>query len=248
MATPEPPIHPTRLAGIRNYEYLCLAALLVILLVLFERGRGVVCLVPFLVGLGGIAARWRLALPMLLIALAFALSDQALVRWTASASWEPDPLTNWLLCAAVLGYTAGQQRLQGVARHLVAPDPGSPEASRDPLQQPGRRTDYVRELALFAGALVAWAGLAPIAWYLLPASDFGLFGGNVWRLVVLAWMLGLALVIANGVLTFAHRRWRTRDESAMFLQDLLWRQTRREQSRWFRWRAWARLRRERKGR
>ena len=60
-----------------------------------------------------------------------------------------------------------------------------------------------------------------------------------WRLGLLAWIMLGGPAIAMAVI--GHLGWRrvSRTEAAMFLQDGLWHETRREQRRINRWRAWA---------
>ena len=67
---------------------------------------------------------------------------------------------------------------------------------------------------------------------------------GAWRLFVLVWVFSLVLIPVTGVLAYLGQRRLTPEESALFLQDQLWRQTRREQARISRWLAWA-LRRRR---
>lgn len=248
MRNDNPP--PTRETTIRTYEYFSLGALLVVLLLLFERGCGLAGLVPFLVGLGGIAARWRLALPMLLLSLVFAITDQWLVSWTHASSWQHEGFGDWLLCAALLGYAAAQLRLQGVARSIVPPDPrlrGAQAAGAVDLKGPGRRADYFIELLILGTSLAVWAALAPLVWQQLPASGLSLgLPPRIGRLLVFAWLLVIGLVVVGSILAYLSRDQRSRQEAIVFLQDLFWRETRGEQRRLFRWLAWRRMRRDRR--
>ena len=63
---------------------------------------------------------------------------------------------------------------------------------------------------------------------------------------MLLWVFGLLLVLAAGAVAYLGQQRLTPEEAAMFLQDELWRQTRREQARLGRWLAWATLRRRRR--
>jgi hypothetical protein len=269
---------PTRDSVIRNYEHFSFAALLVVGLILVERGSGLLSLIPFLIGLGGIAGRWRAGVPLFLMAVAFAVTctNVRLFRRMFTGHWDVDPLTDWLLAAAVLGYAAAQCRLQGAAQSIVPADPRqSPKPTETSLQEPGRQADFVRELVLLGLALLIWAALAPRLWDGLPRVAGGVLPdpvwqalaplvserpsdelsapirdllARIWRLVLLTWLLVLGTIIFNGLLSFLNRHKRRPDEALMFIQDLLWRETRGEQRRLFRWLAWARLRRERRSR
>jgi hypothetical protein len=263
---------PTREAAIRNYEYFSFAALLVVVLILFERGSGLLwVMVPFLIGLGGIAGRWRLALPLFLLACTYAIAEGMQPVWL-QPRWRRDPFSDWLLAAAVLGYAAGQARLQGATRSILPPDPRQVSASsRELLEEPGRHTNYMLELAVLGLSLLVWAALAPWLFGQLPrAAQVAIpgaiwevlaphVGGNpptgnphidlqarVWRLVVLAWTLILGAITCRALLAFLARGRRRPEEALMFLQDSFWRDTRGEQRRLFRWLAWARLRAERR--
>src|SRR6202043_859664 len=61
MSTGETPPAPAPDMAVSSYSTLGLAALGVILLVLFEEGFGVYSLVPVLIGLIGVLTRWRAA-------------------------------------------------------------------------------------------------------------------------------------------------------------------------------------------
>jgi hypothetical protein len=260
---------PTRDAVIRNYEYFSFAALLTVVLILVERGSGLLSLIPFLMGLGGIAGTWRLGVPLFLVAVTFAVTctNVALFARMWTSYWEYDPLSDWLLCAAVLGYAAGQCRLQGATRSVLPrdPRPRSPSANTEP----GRQSDFTRELLVLALAVTIWAALAPLVWARLPglargalpepiwqelaplvepgyANAFRELLARIWHLVVLAWLLILGTIVFRGLLNLLSRQRRRPDEALMFLQDMFWRETRGEQRRVFRWLAWARLRRERR--
>jgi len=266
---------PTREAVIRNYEYFSFAALLTVGLILVERGSGLLSLIPFLIGLGGIAGRWRAGVPLFLVAVTFAITctNVRFFRRMFTGHWEFEALSDWILCAAVLGYTAAQCRLQGAARSVLPADPRVPPKSSSTeacLQEPGRQADFVSELLLLGMALLFWAALAPRLWNGLPrvagavlpdpvwqalAPWVSQFYGEdlahdllarVWRLVLLAWLLILGTIISSGLLTFLNRHRRQPDEALMFIQDMFWRETRGEQRYLFRWLPWVRLRGQRR--
>ncbi len=226
----------------RLYEILCLVCLVLLLLVLLDRGHGIWSLAPFLVGLGGLAGRWRLALPAFLLFLTSVLVGPALFGRRWSAIDEGDALGDFLLCAAVLGYVAGQYRLQGVARHMLPDDP----RIRKNKPAPKRSRSLIEgELPLLMMSVFLFAGLAPHLWEAIPDDSGGLgLAPRFWRLIVLAWILGLGLAL-HGALTVSHR-FATREEAVLFLQDVFWRETRREQRRLYRYLTWAKLRADRR--
>jgi hypothetical protein len=86
-------------------------------------------------------------------------------------------------------------------------------------------------------------------WDELPThwSEMGIAPAG-WRLVVLVWIVGVTVFVGAAVVgQLGRNRW-GRAEGILFLQDDLWRWTRREQRRLHGRLAWLRLRAERKGR
>jgi hypothetical protein len=62
-----------------------------------------------------------------------------------------------------------------------------------------------------------------------------------WQFGVLLWSVGLLLIALSGVLAYVGMTRRGPLEARLYLQDVLWKETRREQSRIARWMAWAAL-------
>jgi hypothetical protein len=177
---------------------------------------------------------------------------------------EEAPLLDVLLAVAFVGYTAAHYRLVSVTRHIFPVDrrrrvrqAGAGKRRRPSLgpvleqkRSPGLfRTDEAGPL-LFAA--VACACLAEFLWLWLSdrsvGSDLLEYSGfqqavpipdPLWRLFLLVWVFCLVLIPITGILAYLGQRRLTAEESALFLQDQLWRQTRREQSRLSRWLAWA---------
>ena len=97
-------------------------------------------------------------------------------------------------------------------------------------------------------SLPVWTALALMSWNRVGLQEAELdFSAHVWRGMLLVWLVGVGLVVASGLFGYLDwMRW-TRDEATMALQDMLWRETRREQGRLNRWLAWSRDRKERRG-
>jgi hypothetical protein len=64
----------------------------------------------------------------------------------------------------------------------------------------------------------------------------------VWQALLLLWAGGLGLALAASVLGYLGWSRATPEESRLYLQDQLWRETRAEQGEVNRWRVWARRR------
>src|SRR5438046_10750288 len=96
--------------GLSHYYVVCLVSLCVIWLVLLRRELPTtVSLFPVLVGILGMAVRWRLAPVILLATLAVCLKFES--AYQAPRAFRVSDL---ILCAATLAYVAGQFRVHGM--------------------------------------------------------------------------------------------------------------------------------------
>ena len=264
MSGTNPPDDPALHPAARNYLLMGLTALAVILLVLLRRGFGGWSFLPVLVGLAGAMLRWRVAPLLTLICLGGL--QFAMEGWTAALTHQPQglpvpsppfSLPDWILCGAALAYGASQYRLLSLTRATLPADRlyGAGFASRPARPEsggsaPGRSPDLVppSEVGWLILALPLWALLAQLVWKLLP-DELPLplatrsLSVNLWRGMVVAWILGAGLLAAGGLLAHAGRRRMSREEGLLILQDVLWRETGREQRRVNSWLAWARGRR-----
>ncbi len=104
-----------------------------------------------------------------------------------------------------------------------------------------------REIPFLVVSGLGWSLLAWLFWDWLaaqrPLVDFGLV---TWRLLILFWLLALGLLLTSALLAYLKQALASAESSLIYLQDQLWRQTRREQSRINRWLVGVRLRRQRK--
>jgi hypothetical protein len=235
--------------GVRRYAAVGLATLGVIGVVLLPRAGLTLALVPVLAGLGG--GLTRIGPVLLVLAVVVTLNAPPFFPVTS-----PRPLLDGLLCAAVLGYVAAHYRLQSILLDAFPPDPRRRAAPaprtgrfrlgsfRPPVVRQRRPAAWVTpsEAASLVYALPAWAALG---WLVLRAASGG---GNpgllpaVWQAIRLAWLLGSAWLITAAALAYYRDRCRPPDEAALFLQDELWAETRREQRRLNRWLVWQRRR------
>jgi hypothetical protein len=238
--------------GVTPYYVICLVSMSLIWLVLLKRALPTsATLFPILVGVLGIAARWRLAPVLLLATLAVCLKFESTYNLQKAFH-----VSDLILCTATLAYIAAQFRLQGLLDHIVPVDPRRREGP--PRWHVGLLTiryqpKVVREarspmlvnreevgMLILGSAL--WAGLAQVCWNLLPADRGNPgFPQPVWRAIVVAWIIGAGLYVVFGLLDYWSQRSMNGEEAALFLQDVLWKETRGEQRRLNRWHAWARL-------
>lgn len=241
----------------RNYALVASAALAVATLLMLVEGPGVWSLLPALIGAIGIALRWAIGPPLFLFALGLLTAfDNALsgMPWNHR---QPDTLPYDLsLAAAVLAFFAAHYRLCS-AYAALPPDKRrakEPKAARARGRWllptgPTRRTTargFGGELGRLLLSLPVFVLVAAQLWMMLeqessPEPRAGLSAGG-WRLIVAAWVLAVALVVASALLGYLSRATAGREESLLYLQDQLWTATRGEQRRVARWLAWARLR------
>jgi hypothetical protein len=250
----DPKSAPWQTPGLSHYYVVCLASVGLIWLVLLRRELPTsATLFPVLVGLLGIAVRWRLAPVILLATLAVCLKFESINEPPRTFR-----VSDLILCAATLTYVSGQFRLQGMLDHIAPMDLRrregpprwhvgllsiryQPEVVRE-KRAPSLVTREEIGMLILGSAL--WAGLAQIIWNLLPLEKENPgFPVSVWRAIMLAWILAAVLYVLFGLLGYLSQRMMTVEESTLFLQDVLWKETRGEQRRLNRWSAWARQRR-----
>jgi hypothetical protein len=250
-AQPAPPF-------LNVYAVVCLAALAVVFFLETQRGWRLTTPLLLAVGLAGVLARVRLGPILLLVMLAagelFEQQRYGGLGWPRALRPQPLRVADVVRCGAALLYVAAQYRLQALTRHVFPLDPHR----REPV--PGRpgKTRVVRlkrspglataeEAALLLLTAVVAALVAHALWQVL-ARQWRILGlpHQVGRLLLLGWVLAVGAFVTAALLGHWRARQMTAAEGELFLQETLWRETRREQRRLNRWLAWAELRRQRK--
>jgi hypothetical protein len=275
MSTPDEAPRPAPNAR-SDYDLLCVTALMLLLLALVMQRMGAWSLFPVVLGAAALFFRWRmgpilvvLAVVLLVLARSEGLDPYQLLlavigtaeRWLLGGRSprlmrgfrppEPSALASFALAVGVLAYCAGHYRLQGLLVRLFPPDPrrrpATPTAAREAEHRRPAHLVTLREVAALVLAVPALAGLAVALWSWVrdrePPLDFEEWGGQA---LVLLWVVGGGTLVVAGLLRYLAQRRLTPDEAAMYLQDQMWRETRREQRRLNRWLAWAWLRRRRR--
>jgi hypothetical protein len=171
--------------------------------------------------------------------------------------WQDDNvLLDLVLAMAVLAYTVAHYRVLSLVSHAFPPDPRrrerppTPPASRRPpaprvVEQPrSAKTVHPRELVTLLAALPLWAGLAYLWWDRVTEDQGSLARqtADLWLAIVAVWSIGLVVAGVTVLLRYLGQLQTTVAENQLFLQDQVWRETRREQSRLNRWLVWARRR------
>jgi hypothetical protein len=234
---------------------------------LMENGRlPVGALVVAALGAVALVARWSAGPPLLVLALIVTETLHRLPRMRYSLSYRDDVLLmDGVLAAAVIGFSAALYRLVALTRTIMyvdrRPQPRMQRAEgRRPVDDGRRPRPLGQATPLEAGLLTAAAAIAAAAvmavWMAAdsigpPAlwvqsyldSDRGAAGSrSAWPWTLTPWVLGAAALAAAFAAAYFGWRGATWEEARVYLQDLVWRETRRDQTRVNRWMTWRRLR------
>lgn len=238
-------------AAERNYLFLALTALVILLLLLLRRGLGGWSLLPVLMGLAGVTLRWRAAPLLVLGFMAGLIYANEPVGLRRSIGTGPNVL-DWVMAGAMLAYFAAHYRLQSLTLGIFPAD-----RRREVLNPPANEsavTGRARSAGMVAPAEIGWlvltlplyVALAQGYWLMMPTERVeNRLPPQAWRGITLIWGLGLVLFGAAALLGYLGRRGQSAREARVYLQDVLWQETRREQRRLERWRQWLRTRQRR---
>jgi hypothetical protein len=174
-------------------------------------------------------------------------------------------LMDLLLCVSLLVYSASYYRLMSLVGQIFPADPRqrkrpwwtftgllTPVVDRKatgerPFERRSPAAVLPRELPFVVVAGVVWSLAAMLFWGLLTRLPvLPGFPEHWWRVLLLFWLSVLGLWATSAVLAYVNQTHGSTEENLLYLQDQLWRQTRREQSRLNRWLVWARLRQQRR--
>lgn len=246
-------------SGERDYTLLAVAGLLVIVVVLVDERVGWWALMPLTGGLLGILVPGSVGVPFVLLSIVVMLALRGWFQWHVFGPPEdPSPLAVAFFAVGVMAYVAGHTRLLAIKRHAVPPDTRRAKEPRgDRVEgrwllpaEPTRRTALPSgEIAVLAASVPAFVLVAYLLWLRVALEPTPLLLDvplQVWRILIIVWagMIGLAVVYT--LTSYLRRSLASPEESLMYLQDQLWAATRSEQRRINSWRAWARLRGERR--
>lgn len=249
--------------AVQQYMILCLVSLLSLTVILVQRGLDWWSLFPLLIGVLTFLANWSLGPPILLLFVAILV-----VAATPWWRWQrPSPLLDLGLCASLVIYMLAQYRLLGLTARIFPNDPHRPpgvgtrtppEVTRPeeltrrhprhwPVQRRSPDLSGVGECILMMLSAGLWMTAAFVIFvYISDIKPRQGFNPQLWQLLLLTWVGTLMVGFAAAFMTY--QRWRTASpqESQLYLQDQLWRQTRKDQNRIQRWLRWARLRGQRR--
>jgi hypothetical protein len=174
--------------AVRNYFFLCVCGLLVLLLGLLAHGHEGWSLFPIAVGLATLVVRWRVGPLLLLFAVVMVLEGRpfaAFLHWGVG-SQELAPYAYWtgprllllpevLICAGVLIFVAARSRLQCLVDDIFPREPSIPppfrKGQRGPAALRGQKRSAASvtpaEILLLLATMPLWVGLALVAYPLL---------------------------------------------------------------------------------
>lgn len=242
----------------KYYQVFCAVALAMIFAVKAMDGITGATLLA-LVGVWGVLSKLRLA-PILLLGMI------ALLELGRNYAWgnmggpifrprSPLQVPDILLSVSVLGYVVGHYRLQSLVLNVLPLDPRQrtgpprwyvwPPTWHSGIQPTLRSGNLVtaREIGVLVIVLPLAAMIAQAVWAALaPPRPVFDFSPAVSRMLLLAWSLVPAVLCAAVIMSLWRRRHMGPEAAALYLQDVLWAETRREQRRLWRWAAWRRLR------
>jgi hypothetical protein len=260
MATP-PPADPAQAAAVRLYTVISLMALLVLLLVLLEKGMGEWSLLPVALGCMALLLHLGFGPPMVLLALIWLLLSEGLgfdpfrltfsLRGRSASEMGDLDLGDIALSAAVLIFSVGFYRMQSLVHHLFPIDSrrrhrgsaaGVPPIDGHLEKRSVASVEPV-EFPWLVGAGFAWSLAAWAFWqWLMGQQPLWGFDLTLWRTLILFWLVSTGLLLTTALLGYLTQIGAGPEGNAVYLQDQLWQQTRGEQSRINRWLVWARLR------
>lgn len=206
-----------------------------------------------LVGMGALVTR-RPAAPLLFlllfaaVQLTFAASRPlVLVNLEARRLFAPADL---MLAAGALIFLGSTYRLHGLQIHIVPPDtrllpmrgPGRPAPPLPPKAR-AERGLRAEELAafLFAVPFFVLAGQAIGQLLQRPVNVLG-FKPSFVRVALVVWFAVVGLVGGGALFSYWRRAQADVETAQLFLQEVVWRQLRRESNRLARWLAWGKRR------
>lgn len=246
----------------RFYVASVAGSLLVVALVFVERGLGGAAFLLLALGGIGLYTRYRTVPPVVLLFVAVVLVARTqghdlvsgfyklVFPWTRVRTffddYRPDPLLDAFVALLLLVYLQGQYRLVGLLTQALPAEGYGGGERRKPVPRELPEGDTGEGLGGVAQLVVVLV-VAIFSWVAVsvsrPPVDLAI---ELWRGLVLAWALGAALLLATTAVRMAFWYAAPKDVHEVFLQDVLWRETRKEQARIDRWVMHARLKAQRK--
>jgi hypothetical protein len=252
--------------GVRNYPFASLAGLVLVFVVMFQRGADVGGLLVVMIGVAGLVLRWTVAPGVfILILVYFIVFPYGIPEMGYASRYEIEDnrfnFSDLLLAGAALVYLACQYRVFGLTQQAMPHEMKFPRKSDKPYRRPPAaitQTEIPRFLYLTAGVVFAgqflwliFTSLEVDAERTIPLriaeSQRSLFGRGdqmlspgATRFVLITGTLFFGTLLARLVFGYWRLRTMRADEANALLLDTGWVETRREYVRlnvWKRWRV-----------
>jgi hypothetical protein len=256
MTDPKPD-RPSVFARLRepaalNYLVMTGAGLLVYGMVMLGRGNDAGALLALLIAIPGVLARWTAAPVLILFLTTYLVIDPGFLSVisyvSGSGFFVPRSgtrlnLEDALLAASLLAYVIGHFRLTSLIHQGMVDEPTARQA-RDPLNPPKRPAATVgpeelpRTLVVAAGSVIVGGAAWVLVTLVEQAGRPAVFTPGTARFLIVAWVTGLALLVASAALVYLRSARMTRREAALVLRDEFFQENRRETDRLQRWRKW----------
>jgi len=233
---------------VSDYSILALAGLLIISVILFRDGNGLLAFLPLILGLIGLIFKGTLSPSFILLLAALLLLFQGKLRGgpTRSAG-QFDGLTNFIMAFSCLIYCASHFRdlfLQSSSDKRISrwkKENFLPDLSRHWIMENATlkrnipvSTRNILSLSISAFLLSMGAFILlnifrielPPDWFELPLP--------LWRLFLIFWTFTLVFLFIQIFKTFLGYLQATQEEALLYLQDVMWQSLRSEQRMIFR--------------
>jgi hypothetical protein len=230
--------------AIEIYRIVCFAAAGAMGFVLFATGSSLVETAPAIVG--AICLIWVFSSGAIITLLTLAAIMQMRGLFAGDSVNMQDRLIDLVVTTAALVYVVGYYRLRSLKVQIFPDDPRLQKKPRKKRPQPQKRFAGLvtrNEIGAMVLAAPLWAALAAGCWMLFAWKLGDRDTLPFWRVIRFVWIVGMLLLVPGAVVGYLARRAMGRREALLFLQDVLWNETRREQRRIDRWLSWARMRR-----
>lgn len=246
--------------AVRTYIFTGLAALLVYYTLMSSRAGELGALLTIVIAVPGLISRWIISPILFLILITYLLFDpgfgnliEAMDGYRRGYSRGRSSTvgldqSDLLLAACIMVYMMAHYRLMSFV-HKSMPDDPAPRRKGQPEPDIPRRPFKLfgeRELGVLLGVGAVCVFVGAVLWQVIVEVEAGSRLGGTWglsrsfaRFIVFTWSVGMGAVLVGVVFRYLALRRMSWFEARLIVQDLFWLETRREQERIYRWRAWA---------
>lgn len=249
-----------QIPAVRAYIFMGLAALLVYYTVASERIGMLGALLTIVIAVPGLTSRWIISPVLFLVLITYLLFDPNFANlvdamdgyrrgYGRTARFHTYlTMSDLLLAVCILVYMAAHYRILGFVYKSMPDDP-APRRKGQPEPDTPRRPFRLfgdREVPIVLG-VVAVAVLGGVAlWEIISGYENGSRIASSWgitrsfaRFIVFMWSVGTGCILVGVVFRALALRRMSAHEARLIVQDQFLLDTRREQERIYRWRAWA---------